>query len=1645
MTKILNSLRIVGTGSNAQALGITGGYLNVHDNFYVGGVSTKGKVFITGTGSSNIAVGVTAGYFSINDSIVIGSTNVPSSKLQIESNSVGSLIDILGTNSIYGIYQNAGVVQYFINGKSLIGVTNSSDAETFQVSGSSLMRTLRFDGATSSPVVINIGNINVSGATQTNRVFIGVNDNTSGLGATNIPFIGFGTSFTSSTPVLTNTGLRNWNGFTFYGTSATTSTVITGAHGGNSSFVLSTIGSSLAQIQPTSGNYNFIKLFNDNGSTNIAFSPTQGSARFSVIVSDGRINQTGTANGTVSLISDYAWTQIVSNNYIAYESAQNIGYGFYQGGLAKNLFRGRSLFGATADDGSSTLQVNGTASINNLIINNSPSSDLYTVVVRNSTTGKLETFNASLTASIIGGNGTSNFIPRFSSSTGLTISNIYQGSTNGTILIGYTSSSSTYNGDTNVLRVKGDVYFDNSSNKFVIGDTQLFDGNFNTSIGRFANSGGTYGNDNVAIGYGPLLSNRVGQDNVAIGYLALQTTTNSNYNVAIGANSLNSTTTGNSNVGIGWQSLYNNATGSNNIAIGYNSAPNIRSTSNNTFIGHNTGVGISGSGVTVIGASVSLNGTFSNSLILSDGFGNIKLMGSSTNNILIGTTSDSGGKLQIVGGVTPIQLISSTESFLGTGIGGTTSVGYDGGKDASKISFINTYYGSRAELGYIKMTTDTFGDGKFEGNSGFTYSFNTGNIVFGIGASTSNATEMMRIGRNQINIPTNVKLSIGLVNSGIPFIGSGSSTNFPNITILYSSSRPNIWITDNIAYSIPNGSVVISSLGTGKAVNFSSSLGTITAGNLGNPSQFFGSNSAGSGYVSTNYYSAGGQFSFASRKSSSNRNTSLNLGVLDISDEYGYHSQLFANGVGTTYSLNAFSSTFNFDITSIQTSATSSTNLRLFDFRSVGNYLSTSLGTFTFSQNISLSRYGLLIDFTPSVTTASNVANGNISTFSSVNSWGVYQHSSALRNFFGGPLLIGTSSNNGNNLQVTGTASIVGNLNLVSSSITDVNGSIGVNGYVLSATAGGNSVQWVPAASGGASLTGGQANYVSLWASSTSLTSSNIYQGASGSVIIGYSNPTLYTTDSSKLRIGGNVTIDSYLSKIVINGTQLFDDVKANVSLGASAGGGNGLFGVAGSFNVAIGYQSLKSNSGSYSIAIGYQSLLNNISGRYNISIGYQSLLNNTTGQDNIAIGYQAGKGMVSSGNIAIGNQAVAGALTLSSNGFANHGVGFYSLQNLSGGQSNHSYGDQSMRNLSTGDNNTSLGGYALQGNSLSNYSNNTAIGYGSMQSVASASNNIAIGYYAGTDLTTGFSNIFISATSAGNGITTGSYNVLIGNYTATNTSNYIYLADGQGNLRMSINNNGGTKFYGPIVDSVDSNGSVGQILSATGGGVRWISLTGSYFTNGGNSFGGSSATLGTNNSVDLVFETNNTQAVQIDGTSQNISIGAGIPDPAYKVKVIGQTYLSGSSSFYGKKTVFSTPYSSGGSLSINGYSESYLVSTTVDVAGGSSYSITTPTITILNGYTVTLEATVALFEVTQSFSTRSTKLLFMGRLNGGGGWTSIGTQSIADLNNLSSYSDLPYFDYSTNNQIKIKQRVFNTGTSVSFRQVVDYKIIYNY
>jgi hypothetical protein len=205
-----------------------------------------------------------------------------------------------------------------------------------------------------------------------------------------------------------------------------------------------------------------------------------------------------------------------------------------------------------------------------------------------------------------------------------------------------------------------------------------------------------------------------------------------------------------------------------------------------------------------------------------------------------------------------------------------------------------------------------------------------------------------------------------------------------------------------------------------------------------------------------------------------------------------------------------------------------------------------------------------------------------------------------------------------------------------------------------------------------------------------------------------------------------------------------------------------------------------------------------NNSGSYNTAFGKNALRDNTSNSNN-AFGADALRSSQGGFNCAYGNEAMKLNTT---------------------GTLNSAFGTRSMLYNTTGSGNIAIGHRTLEANTTGN--NNTAIGYASL-SMNVGNDNIAIGSLTPRHLLFGNANIFLGTQTAIN-LKYGSYNVFLGRVTLSNTSSTsklagnntdktIILADGAGNQRIFIHNNGftGIGLGNNIIPSnrLDVNGGV--------------------------------------------------------------------------------------------------------------------------------------------------------------------------------------------------------------------------------------------
>ena len=229
-----------------------------------------------------------------------------------------------------------------------------------------------------------------------------------------------------------------------------------------------------------------------------------------------------------------------------------------------------------------------------------------------------------------------------------------------------------------------------------------------------------------------------------------------------------------------------------------------------------------------------------------------------------------------------------------------------------------------------------------------------------------------------------------------------------------------------------------------------------------------------------------------------------------------------------------------------------------------------------------------------------------------------------------------------------------------------------------------------------------------------------------------------------------------------------------------------------GNANTAGGSGALASvTTGGNNTANGYRSLFLMTTGGYNTATGSQALVNTTTGNSNTATG-----GL---------------ALQANTTGVSNTGTGFQSLYWNTVGNENTATGIGALFNNTTGNQNTAEGSSALYYNTTGRQNAafgaqaliyttgdlNTAVGYEALYLNTTGNNNIALGYYSGAN------------------VTTGGYNIDIGNPAVTGDSGIIRIGNTGYQTATFIAGISGTTVAAGTSVVIDSNGQLGTIVSS--------------------------------------------------------------------------------------------------------------------------------------------------------------------------------------------------------------------------------------
>ena len=193
------------------------------------------------------------------------------------------------------------------------------------------------------------------------------------------------------------------------------------------------------------------------------------------------------------------------------------------------------------------------------------------------------------------GSGTTNYIPRWTGSTTLGNSVLFQtggkiglNTTTPTVALdvsGRVNVSKSYRiAGNDVLIIEGNP----GANNLGVGYEalqSLSSGFGNTAVGGGALTYNTAGENNTALGAFALNQNK-GSANTAVGDSALGESVSGTQNTAVGSGAMLFDSDGFQNTALGYGTLLNNTTGNSNIAIGYQAALNVSAgNSNNIHIG----------------------------------------------------------------------------------------------------------------------------------------------------------------------------------------------------------------------------------------------------------------------------------------------------------------------------------------------------------------------------------------------------------------------------------------------------------------------------------------------------------------------------------------------------------------------------------------------------------------------------------------------------------------------------------------------------------------------------------------------------------------------------------------------------------------------------------------------------------------------------------------------------------------------------------------------------------------------------------------------------------------------------------------------------------------------------------------------------
>jgi len=343
----------------------------------------------------------------------------------------------------------------------------------------------------------------------------------------------------------------------------------------------------------------------------------------------------------------------------------------------------------------------------------------------------------------------------------------------------------------------------------------------------------------------------------------------------------------------------------------------------------------------------------------------------------------------------------------------------------------------------------------------------------------------------------------------------------------------------------------------------------------------------------------------------------------------------------------------------------------------------------------------------------------------------------------------------------------------------------------------------------------------------------NALTTADGCVAIGSGAMLVHTTGGQNIAIGAGAMDDTNVHANTLSSTY-------NVFIGSDSGGGTWTGSTASQYNVAVGHLTMDAamNGAVKNTAVGHSSLSGITTAYNNIGIGFEAGKGLTQGSNAIYIGYQAGLlNETGSTSIMIGNFAGDAGTDMDGCVLIGHNAG--TAINANGGDNTVAIGNSALAALTSGAKNTAIGYQALtavttgQWNTAVGYQaadalpagadSNTAIGHDALGAGnnASCDKNTCIGDGAGANITTGYKNTILGASSLPGGVDAINQTLVGYGVTTLDVDNSVVLGDGNVTAVYMAQDSGATVHCGYV--------NVKQ--TSTGGGSTRISK----FWNDGN------------------------------------------------------------------------------------------------------------------------------------------------------------------------------------------------------------------